>query len=519
LFIGLSEIAVQMSTAIVHRPNELTRRRVLAGSSAFAIGAAFAGALPATGFGRPPAAPSEAAWRQLAGKVSGPILRASDFDLRPFARPYNLRYAADLPDAVAFCRSAEDVAVAITWCRENGFPLTVQSGGHSYAGYSMRKGGLMISLLLLREARYSNGTVRIGGGTRNHELYALLRQNNLAITHGRCPSVGSAGFLLGGGIGFNMRAYGAGCDQVIAGEIVTADGTIRTLAADADKDNADLFWACRGGGGGNFGINTAFTLRPFEAAAVTAFDMTWSATRPDPKKVLASLMKALDSGPAELGTRLSLRAPSPRERLRGGEVTISLVGQLHAGSAKKLDQILADVYALAKPQKSRIWDQAKYWDAQKVLEERDGPTYFQERSAFLSSSLEGEALDLAFDYLHSWPGTSGSAELLFFQTGGKMNEPAADATAFVHRTSRWLLDVGLFWSAVDRAGVVARNRDWQDRFYEAMRRFSTGGAYQNFADPSLQDWRTAYYANNLNRLETIKQAVDPDRLFKFPQAL
>jgi FAD/FMN-containing dehydrogenase len=372
---------------------------------------------------------------------------------------------------------------------------------------------------LMREANYSNGTVRIGGGTRNREFYALLRRHDLASTHGRCPSVGAAGFLLGGGIGFNMRAYGAGCDQVVAGEIVTADGKIRTLAADADKTEADLFWACRGGGGGNFGINTAFTLRPFEAAPVTVFDLTWSATHPEPKQVLTTLMQALDSAPVELGTRLSVRAPSPRDRRRGGDVTISLLGQLHGGSGKQLDQILADVYALAKPQRSKIWEQVKYWDGQKLIEEHDAPSYFQERSAFLASRLDDEAIDLAFGYLRSWPGTSGRAELLFFQTGGKINGPAADATAFAHRGSRWLLDVALFWSAADRADLVTRNRDWQDRFYEAMRRFSTGGAYQNFADPSLRDWRTAYYGGNLSRLESIKQAADPDRLFNFAQAL
>ena len=509
-----------MSMAISHRPNQLTRRHVLAGSSAFAIGAAFGGgALPATAFARQPAQLGEAAWRQLADKLSGPILRQSDFDLSRIVKPYNLRYAADLPDAVAFCRSAEDVAAAITWCRDNDFPLTTQSGGHSYAGYSMRKGGLMINLLLLREARYSNGTVSIGGGTRNRELYALLRANNLATTHGRCPSVGAAGFLLGGGIGFNMRAHGAGCDRLIASEIVTADGKIRTITADADKPEADLFWACRGGGGGNFGINTAFTLMPFEAEPVTVFDMTWSARHPSPKQVVASLMKTLESAPVELGTRLSLRAPSPKDRRRGGDVTISLLGQLHAGSAKKLDQILADVYTVAKPQRSKISDQVQYWDAQKLLEEHQPPAYFQERSAFLESALDDEALDLAFEYLHAWPGTSGSADLRFFQTGGKMNEPAADATAFAHRTSRWLLDVALYWSAADRSDVVARSRDWQDRFYEAMRRFSPGGAYQNFTDPSLQDWRAAYYASNLSRLESIKQAADPDRLFSFPQAV
>lgn len=499
-------------------PGQLTRRHILTGSAASAIGGALNGALPKIALARQPSQPSEAAWRHLAAKLSGPVLRSNGFDLRKFASPYNLRYASDLPNAVALCRYAEDVAFAITWCRENDVPLVVQSGGHCYAGFSMRRGGLLINLLLMREAHYSNGTVRIGGGARNQTLYDLLGQNNLAITHGRCPSVGAAGFLLGGGIGFNMRAHGAACDGLVASEIVTADGRIRTITSAADKEDADLFWACRGGGGGNFGVNTSFTLSTFEARPVTVFDLTWSAAHPAPRTVFGALMKALDAGPVELGTRVSLKAPSPGDRARGAGVTINLLGQLHAHSAKVLDEILADVYAIEKPQRAMVWDQANYWDAQKLLEEDDVPIYFQERSAFLASRLDDEAIDLAFTYLHSWPGTSESADLRFFQTGGKMNEPAADATAFVHRGSRWLLDVGLNWSATDRSDVVAHNRIWQDRFYDAMRKFSAG-AYQNFADPSLRDWRTAYYGANLARLQSIKRSVDPERVFDFAQAV
>lgn len=502
---------------ILHKPHPLSRRHFLTASAAVAASGALSALPPKIAFARAPNQPSEAAWRHLADKLSGPLLRSGNFDLGKFARPYNLRYAAELPDAIALCRTAEDVASAIVWCRENNVPLVVQSGGHSYAGFSMRRHGLMINLILMREAVYSNGTVRIGGGVRNDALYALLAQRNLATTHGRCPSVGASGFLLGGGIGFNMRAYGAACDQLVASEIVTADGKISPLTSTAaDKAEADLFWACRGGGGGNFGVNTSFTLTPFEARPVTAFDMTWN--DPKPKRVFAALMKALDAGPVGLGTRISLKAPNPRNRARGADVTISLLGQLHDGSAKTLDQILADVYAVGKPHKSMIWDQARYWDVQRLLEEDDAPTYFQERSAFLESGLNEEAIDLAFRHLHSWPGTSESADLRFFQTGGKMNEPAADSTAFVHRNSRWILDVGLNWGTTDRSDAVARNRSWQDRFYEAMRRFGTG-AYQNFADPALRDWRTAYYGTNLTRLQGIKHAVDPGRLFDFPQAL
>ena len=124
-----------------------------------------------------------------------------------------------------------------------------------------------------------------------------------------------------------------------------------------------------------------------------------------------------------------------------------------------------------------------------------------------------------FHRLLEWPGTSVSADLRFFQTGGRINDTDAKATAFVHRTSEWIMDVGLNWGATDTADSVARNRAWQDRFYDAIRPFSTGGAYQNFIDPSLRDWRSAYYRENLDRLERIKKQVDPGRLFDFPQAI
>lgn len=200
---------------ITLRHDAISRRGFLVGSSALAVATATT-ATPWAGTARAQARqPSDAAWRQLADKISGPLLRAASFNLAQIARPYNLRYAADLPDAIALCRTPEDVATAITWCNENRFPLVVQAAGHSYAGFSMRSGGLMVNLLLMRSARIAGDRVTVAGGMRNQDLYSLLEQNDSAITHGRCPTVGAAGFLLGGGIGFNMRSHGLACDQLV----------------------------------------------------------------------------------------------------------------------------------------------------------------------------------------------------------------------------------------------------------------------------------------------------------------
>src|SRR5262249_32043248 len=156
-----------------------------------------------------------------------------------------------------------------------------------------------------------------------------------AITHGRCPTVGAAGFLLGGGIGFNMRAHGLACDQLGESQIVTADGAIRTIGPQSTGIDGELYWACRGGGRGDFGVNTSFTLRTFPAEPMTVFALTWTAATRDPFRVALALIPALESAPIELGlgTRMSFGAPRPADRARGHNVAINLIGQLR-GTAK-----------------------------------------------------------------------------------------------------------------------------------------------------------------------------------------
>jgi FAD/FMN-containing dehydrogenase len=493
------------------RPHGLSRRRFLLTSSA-AIGAGLVPTLkPAVVLGRIPEDAGkrigERAWRELARRLSGRLLRPGDPGFANFARPQNLRYADVLPGGIARCRTSSDVAQAILWCREHDVPLAARSGGHSYAGFSTTH-GLIIDVAPINAVRFSSadGTVTIGGGARNGDLYKALPPTGMTITHGRCPTVGAAGFLLGGGIGFNMRAHGLGSDQLTAMEIVTADGKLRKLNA-----NDNLFWACCGGGGGNFGINTSFTLQTFPTAPVTVFRMMWTA---NPESVFAALMGALDGAPPTVGARISLGAPTPRQRDEKRDVAVRLLGQIK-GTAAELAQILASV---PPGQSTEIFEKS-YWDGQAFLEEPGPPEYYQERSTFLTGPLDSRALGTAFDWLRRWPGTSVGADLRFFQTGGKINERPADATAYVHRNNRWLMLVGLNWEAHDPPSLVQQNHEWQDAFYDAMLPYSTGGAYQNFADPSLKDWGRAYYGGNLEKLRRIKAEVDRKMLFRFAQAI
>ena len=499
-----------------HAP--LSRRSfVLGGSATAAVGAAGAtGYLVGYRSSREceVCTPDERAWRQLAQRLEGNVLRPGDAGYRQAARPNNLRYDCVMPQGIARCRLAEDVAAAIQWCRDHDMPLALRSGGHSYAGYSTTY-GLMLDLTLMNAVTFDRdtGLVTVAGGAVNSVLYAALAANNATITHGRCPTVGAAAFLLGGGIGFNMRRNGLACDQMVRTELVTADGTRRAVNA---TDDPALFWALRGGGGGNFGVSTSFTLQTFPANPVTVFSLQWIMK---PEAVTDALMPALQAAPNTLGSRLSLGAVTPDQRRRGMDVTVNLLGQL-VGSRRDLLEILAPATSVAEPAKVDIRE-TSYWDGQKFLSEPGDATYFQERSAFVDRPFGNDALAEGFRWLRDWPGTHEYCDLRFFQTGDAMNAIAPTATAFVHRNSHWLMVVGLYWNEMDNTSpdVMRPAHDWQDGFYRAMLPFAGGGAYQNFPDPSLADWRQSYYGVNLDHLTRIKAAIDPTNVFQFPQAL
>jgi len=284
----------------------------LAASAALAPHAAMAlsprlAALPPT---PSPGGPPEARWAQLAKALSGRLLRLGDADYQVIALPNNLRYAHTLPQGVARCASADEVGFAVRWARENNIRPIIRGGGHSYAGYSVTD-GLLIETSLINYARYdkATGVARFGAGARNRDLYRLLRAEDRAVTHGRCPSVGAAGFLLGGGIGFNMRGHGMACDQLVESKIVLADGSQRRLLAKApEQRDADLFWACQGGGGGNFGVSTEFAMQTFDVKnkVVTVFDLSWSRTpeirpRVSVEALGTMLMEELNGASGKLG--------------------------------------------------------------------------------------------------------------------------------------------------------------------------------------------------------------------------
>jgi len=326
------------------------------------------------------------------------------------------------------------------------------------------------------------------------------------------------------------------CDQLVESKIVLADGSQRRLLAKApEQRDADLFWACQGGGGGNFGVSTEFAMQTFDVKnkVVTVFDLSWSRTpeirpRVSVEALGTMLMEALNGASGKLGSRVSFGAITPLQYKAGYDVPISVLGQ-YDGPRDELLKILKPVLDAAQPTGGAGMNELPYWAAQDFLHEDGFATFYQERSAFVNNKRFGlEELAEGFRHLRQCPGVHGYCDLRFFQTGGAINAPKAFDTAFVHRDSHWLMVVGLYWSEGDSHNKILldANRVWQDEFYAAMQPRAGGGAYQNFVDPSLSHdpakpdyFARAYYGENLDRLKAIKAKADPDRVFNFYQAI
>lgn len=478
---------------------QLTRRALLKASLGFtALSLVGCGGNTATAVA-PPLAPLE----QLARSLRGSLLLPGEAGYAGAALPWNLRFADILPTAIAMCESAEDVRTSLLWAQDNGVPLVARSGGHSYAGYSCTT-GLMINLTRMNGFAFDGQLATFGGGARNQDVYNQLPPLGRALPHGRCPPVGLAGLTLGGGIGFDMRLRGLTIDELVATEVVLADGQIVHCS---ESENPDLFWACRGGGGGNFGINTSFTYRTYPVGNETAFQFCWTDQL---DALLPLLLELLPTLPRAFGAKVTVGND-------GSEVEIELLGQLQ-GTPQELQAMLAPV--LAFPTSMGVVEPLSYWDAQLFLSEPDATDYSHEKSRYLFDSFDAAAASpVILDFVRAWPGTGASANWKVFLTGGAVADIPPEATAYFHRGAIYLSSIELDWLATTPPEVVALNQAWQDDFFAAMAAFGSNQSYLNFADEGLTDFLTAYYGGNLPRLIEVKRRYDPRDVFRFAQGV
>jgi FAD/FMN-containing dehydrogenase len=436
--------------------------------------------------------------RDLATRFRGELLGPEDGGYDAARRVWN-GMIDRRPALIARCTGAADVLEAVAFARERGYLVAVRGGGHSAAGYATCEGGLVIDLSPMKGLRVDPKarTVVAQAGVTWAELDRETQALGLATTGGTVSNTGVAGLTLGGGEGWLMGAHGLSCDNLLAADVVTADG--RFLRASADE-NADLFWGLRGGGG-NFGVVTAFEFRlhpvgplvlggmvlhPLAAARdVLRFYGEFAAALPDAAEAYAALMTTPDGLPA-VAMLLGYNGP-----IAEGEAVLA--------PARSFGAPLAD---LVEPM--------PYLARQSMLDAgfatHGVPRYWKSGYA---RGLSDALVDVLVDGAESFP-TALSAIAVFNLHGAAARVPA-DATAFALRET--LSDVNAMAQWIDPADAE-RSIDWVRQLWARVEPLTTGTAYINhLAGDDRPERIRASYGGNYERLVALKNAYDPANLF------
>jgi hypothetical protein len=376
-------------------------------------------------------------------------------------------------------------------------------------------------------------TVRMGAGVKMLPQLETIAKAGKVLPAGFCPSVAIAGLALGGGIGRLTRTYGLTLDAMRSVEIVTADG--RILRADAHT-NPDLYWACRGGGGNNFGVVTSFEFDLFPIPkSVTSYTLTWPWAQR--YQAYAAWQAWQRASPTTNQGELTFSTGAP-----GATPTVTIEG-IHQASPDKtkrlVDQLISAVGSLPS---SQTLEPSDYVSAVKDIFCKNTPSgqctvetvggslsrfALSIKSTFIHGAWPRSALDVITEWLERrqrdpvmtrQPPNKNLGKIWMDALGGAMATVPSNGTAFPYRDATFCVQYQSRWVPDAPEAVQAANVEWLEGFHSAMRKYNRG-AYVNYSDPTLVNWPEEYYGSNLPRLQAIKRRYDPGNFFNFQQSI
>jgi FAD/FMN-containing dehydrogenase len=400
---------------------------------------------------------------------------------------------------------AAEVARVVSLARETGLEFAVRGGGHSGAGHGVSEGGIVLDLANMRalDVDVDRRTAWAEAGLTAGEYTAAVAAHGLATGFGDTGTVGIGGITLGGGIGFLARKHGLTIDNLLAADIVTADGEL--LRVDAES-HPDLFWAIRGGGG-NFGVVTRFHFRLHEVASVVGGMLMLPAT----PEVIASFMGAADAAPDELSTILNVMPAPPMPFIpaehHGRIVAMALMA--YAGDSAAGERVMGPFRALATP----IVDMVKPMPYAEIFppEEEGYHPIAVVRTMFVDT-IDQQAAATIVDHLQASDAPMRVAQLRVL--GGAVAAVPADATAYAHRQSPIMVNVAALDEDPDKA---AAHRRWVTDLAAALDQGDTGAYVGFIGDEGEARVRDAYPESTWQRLAAIKGRYDPTNLFRLNQ--
>jgi FAD/FMN-containing dehydrogenase len=441
----------------------------------------------------------------FAGELIGPDHRSYDSARRIWNGMIDRR-----PALIARCAGEQDVAGALRFAREHGLPVAVRGGGHNVAGNATCDDGVVIDLSGLKaiEVDARRRTARVQPGVLLGELDRATQAFGLATPTGNVSMTGVAGLTLGGGLGWIARKHGPACDNLLSARVVTADGECVTASAD---DNADLLWGLRGGGG-NFGVVTSFEYRlhPIGPEVIAGGVVHAFADAPE---VFGFFSDFVAGAPDELSvTASTFRAPPglpvPTE-MRGELVTALAV--CYAGDPAEGERVLAPLRRFGRPLADLVTPMSYT-----ALQSGSDAAYPKGQRNYWKSHYVDEITESAVATLQEHAGRMPSpmSSFYFQHLGGAIGRAGAQTAAFGHRDAVFDFNILTVWRSPAEDGVnVTRARD----FSAAMQPYATGVYVNNLGVEGADRVRAAYAPETYERLVALKDAYDPDNVFRLNQ--
>lgn len=474
------------------RGMRLDRRQMLRGSAAAFVAyltearrAAAAASLPVADLRR-----------ALAGSGSE-IVEAGHATAASLARSYNLR-TVRVPRVRVLPRSAASAAETVRWAVRNGIAIAVRGGGHSFEGLSTAA-DLVIDMHRMNRVSLDRDrlTATVEAGATQGRIYDRLAPVGFGFPGGSCPDVGIAGVVLGGGYGLFSRAWGLAADNLLAADIVDAGGIVKTVDQARDPD---LFWACRGGGGGTFGLVTRLELKLHPLPGLRTIAVDWRLQPSRATAVLRAFQEWVAQSPDDITAIMRI------ERSRG-EIALKLRGHT-LGTETVARRQLAMLTRSAAPERHPAIRAATF----PGFTAPGTPVKMKGKSDFISAPLSDAAFETLIDGIRAF--SPGVATAILDGYGGAIGRVADGATAFAHRAA--VLSIQYYSAAGENEAdaATAARLGALSNLYARMRPFVGKAAYVNYADADLADFAVHYWGSHLPRLRRIKTSVDPENIFR-----
>ncbi len=403
------------------------------------------------------------------------------------------------PALIARCSGVADVVAAVNYGRQHKLLTSIRGGGHNVAGRALCDGGLVIDLSRMRSVHVDTATrtVRVQGGATLGDLDRETQAFGLAVPCGVVSKTGIAGLTLGGGVGWLIRKYGMSIDNLLSCQVVTAEGKVLTASA---AENADLFWALRGGGG-NFGVVTWFEFQAHPVTTIVGGILIYP--REAAFDVIRNFRDVVQSAPVEL-TAYAVMMHTP------DGAPVVAVAPCFCGDPADAEQVLAPLRTFGTPMLDAV-QTMPFLGMQGLF----GPSFPDGKQNYWKSGLHRELSDDAIAEIVKQGNkmTSPLSAVVLEYYGGAAGRVAPDATAFPHRDLPWDILYVAQWTSPGEP----QHREWARTAEKALRDYSTGATMVFSLDEETQAVSNAAYGVNYPRLVEVKKKYDPENFFRVNQ--